>query len=316
MTNFRTAFGAIDRRARGSSQDGVRASALTPPPPGWKSVATDRRSQPLSTIRAALLVVAAGRGLGSARRGRSNICPAPGSPLIAHTLEALTAAWPFSAVTVVIHADDRALYDEALAHLTAGRCGCARAAGDRRRNAPAKRAGRARGACACQGPTSCSSTTPRGPFRRRELVARAVEAAIAPWRGGAGNAAQRHGQAGRRRGPGARHAAPREPARRADAAGVPLSAHPGGASARGGRGRRRPHRRRRGRRMGRRAGLCVRGRSGQPQGDDHAGYARRRGAAHRRSERDARRPGFRRPRLRARRPCVALRRRASRTPRR
>jgi 2-C-methyl-D-erythritol 4-phosphate cytidylyltransferase/2-C-methyl-D-erythritol 2,4-cyclodiphosphate synthase len=72
----------------------------------------------VSTIRAALLVVAAGRGLrfGSTRPKQYLTCA--GHPLIAHTLDALTTAWPFSAVKVVIHANDRALYDDALAHLT------------------------------------------------------------------------------------------------------------------------------------------------------------------------------------------------------
>jgi 2-C-methyl-D-erythritol 4-phosphate cytidylyltransferase / 2-C-methyl-D-erythritol 2,4-cyclodiphosphate synthase len=66
----------------------------------------------------ALVVVAAGRGmrLGAARPKQYLVCA--GKPLLAHTLEALSPAWRFSAVTVAIHADDRALYDEALAHLT------------------------------------------------------------------------------------------------------------------------------------------------------------------------------------------------------
>ncbi len=66
----------------------------------------------------ALVVVAAGRGarLGAERPKQYLNCA--GKPLIAHTLEALAAAWPFSAVTVAIHADDRALYDEALAYLS------------------------------------------------------------------------------------------------------------------------------------------------------------------------------------------------------
>jgi len=41
-----------------------------------------------------------------------------GRPLLAHTLEALDGAWPFSAITVAIHAADRALYEEALARLS------------------------------------------------------------------------------------------------------------------------------------------------------------------------------------------------------
>ena len=71
----------------------------------------------MSSKRIGLLVVAAGRGsrLG-ADRPKQYLSLAE-RPLLAHTLEALAAGFPFSAVTVVIHADDRALYDEARAHL-------------------------------------------------------------------------------------------------------------------------------------------------------------------------------------------------------
>ena len=74
----------------------------------------------MSSKRIGLLVVAAGRGsrLG-ADRPKQYLSLAE-RPLIAHTLEALAAGFPFSAVTVVIHADDRALYDEATAHLRPG----------------------------------------------------------------------------------------------------------------------------------------------------------------------------------------------------
>jgi 2-C-methyl-D-erythritol 4-phosphate cytidylyltransferase/2-C-methyl-D-erythritol 2,4-cyclodiphosphate synthase len=66
----------------------------------------------------ALIVVAAGRGvrLGADRPKQYVICA--DKPLLAHTLEALTTAWPFSAVTVVIHGDDRGLYEESLSHLS------------------------------------------------------------------------------------------------------------------------------------------------------------------------------------------------------
>jgi 2-C-methyl-D-erythritol 4-phosphate cytidylyltransferase/2-C-methyl-D-erythritol 2,4-cyclodiphosphate synthase len=72
----------------------------------------------LSSTKVALLVVAAGRGvrLGAERPKQYLLCA--GRPLIAHTLEALAAGWPFSAATVAIRPDDRALYDEAVAHLT------------------------------------------------------------------------------------------------------------------------------------------------------------------------------------------------------
>jgi 2-C-methyl-D-erythritol 4-phosphate cytidylyltransferase / 2-C-methyl-D-erythritol 2,4-cyclodiphosphate synthase len=70
------------------------------------------------STKVALVVVAAGRGsrIGAGRPKQYLNCA--GRPLIARTLEALAAAWRFSAATVVIHADDRMFYDEALAYLT------------------------------------------------------------------------------------------------------------------------------------------------------------------------------------------------------
>ncbi len=67
----------------------------------------------------ALLVVAAGRGTRLGAERPKQYLPCAGRPLLAHTLEALAAAWPFSAVSVAIHADDRALYEAALAPLPA-----------------------------------------------------------------------------------------------------------------------------------------------------------------------------------------------------
>jgi 2-C-methyl-D-erythritol 4-phosphate cytidylyltransferase/2-C-methyl-D-erythritol 2,4-cyclodiphosphate synthase len=73
----------------------------------------------LSSNKIGLLVVAAGRGvrLGADRPKQYLSCA--GRPLIVHTLEALAASFPFTAVTVVIRADDRALYDDAVMQLTA-----------------------------------------------------------------------------------------------------------------------------------------------------------------------------------------------------
>ena len=68
--------------------------------------------------RITLVGVAAGRG---ARFGGSlpkQYAPCAGKPLIAHTLEALAGAREFCAVTVVIHPDDRELYDAAVAQLS------------------------------------------------------------------------------------------------------------------------------------------------------------------------------------------------------
>ena len=69
--------------------------------------------------KVALLVVAGGRGvrLGADRAKQYLDCA--GRPLIVHTLEALAASFPFRATIVAIHADDRALYDQAIGLLTA-----------------------------------------------------------------------------------------------------------------------------------------------------------------------------------------------------
>ncbi len=76
-----------------------------------------RSPNPLPSQSVALVVVAAGRGvrLGGDRPKQYRLCA--GKPLLAHTLGALLSARPFSAATVVIHPNDRALYDEAVASL-------------------------------------------------------------------------------------------------------------------------------------------------------------------------------------------------------
>jgi 2-C-methyl-D-erythritol 4-phosphate cytidylyltransferase / 2-C-methyl-D-erythritol 2,4-cyclodiphosphate synthase len=68
--------------------------------------------------KVALLVVAGGRGvrLGADRPKQYLDCA--GRPLIVHTLEALAASFPFRATIVAIHADDRALYEQAIGLLT------------------------------------------------------------------------------------------------------------------------------------------------------------------------------------------------------
>jgi 2-C-methyl-D-erythritol 4-phosphate cytidylyltransferase/2-C-methyl-D-erythritol 2,4-cyclodiphosphate synthase len=65
-----------------------------------------------------LIVVAAGRGsrVGGAEPKQYRLCA--GRPLLCHTLEALAAAHDFFETTVVIHADDRARYDEVVALLS------------------------------------------------------------------------------------------------------------------------------------------------------------------------------------------------------
>jgi len=126
--------------------------------------------------RVALVVVAAGRGarLGGERPKQYLVCA--GKPLLAHTLEALAAAWPYAAVTVVIGADDRPLYDEALTHLTAE---AAAAIG------PPSIGGATRQQSVLAGLEALAPAKPdivlihdaARPFPSRELVARAVQAA-------------------------------------------------------------------------------------------------------------------------------------------
>ena len=73
----------------------------------------------MSSDKVGLLIVAGGRGvrLGADRPKQYLTCA--GRPLIVHTLQALAASFPFSAVTVVIRPDDRVLYGQAVAHLAA-----------------------------------------------------------------------------------------------------------------------------------------------------------------------------------------------------
>jgi 2-C-methyl-D-erythritol 4-phosphate cytidylyltransferase / 2-C-methyl-D-erythritol 2,4-cyclodiphosphate synthase len=73
----------------------------------------------LASKRIGLLVVAGGRGvrLGADRPKQYLSCA--GRPLIVHTLEALAASFPFLTIIVVIRPDDRALYDQAIAHMKA-----------------------------------------------------------------------------------------------------------------------------------------------------------------------------------------------------
>jgi len=143
---------------------------------GWKSVPSQRWSPLLSSTKVALLVVAAGRGLrlGADRPKQYLMCA--GRPLIAHTLEALAAGWRFSAATVVIRPDDRALYVEALAHLTppaAARLGPPATGGETRQQSVL--AGLE--ALAPAAPDIVLVHDAARPFPSPELVARAVRAA-------------------------------------------------------------------------------------------------------------------------------------------
>jgi 2-C-methyl-D-erythritol 4-phosphate cytidylyltransferase/2-C-methyl-D-erythritol 2,4-cyclodiphosphate synthase len=136
-----------------------------------------RSSEPtLSSIKVGLLVVAGGRGvrLGAERPKQYLSCA--GRPLIVHTLEALTASFPFSAVTVVIRPDDRALYDQAIAYL---RPSAAAALG------PPAIGGATRQQSVLAGLEALAAAEPEivlihdavRPFPSSALIARAIEAA-------------------------------------------------------------------------------------------------------------------------------------------
>jgi 2-C-methyl-D-erythritol 4-phosphate cytidylyltransferase/2-C-methyl-D-erythritol 2,4-cyclodiphosphate synthase len=130
----------------------------------------------LSSNKVGLLVVAGGRGvrLGADRPKQYLDCA--GRPLIAHTLEALAASFRFQPIIVVIHADDRGLYDQAIGHLSAS---AATALG-----APAI-GGATRQQSVLAGLEALAPAEPdvvlihdaARPFPSADLVARAIEAA-------------------------------------------------------------------------------------------------------------------------------------------
>jgi 2-C-methyl-D-erythritol 4-phosphate cytidylyltransferase/2-C-methyl-D-erythritol 2,4-cyclodiphosphate synthase len=131
----------------------------------------------LSSPSVALVVVAAGRGVRLGGGRPKQYLPCAGKPLLAHTLEALLAARPFMAATVVIHADDRPLYDAALAALSPGArsaLGPPCAGGATRHESV--RAGLE--ALAAAQPDVVLIHDAARPFPSREVVARAVEAAV------------------------------------------------------------------------------------------------------------------------------------------
>jgi len=132
----------------------------------------------LPSSSVALVVVAAGRGARLGADRPKQYLPCAGKPLLAHTLEALLAARSFVAATVAIHADDRPLYDAALATLSPA----ARAA-----IGPPCLGGATRHESVRAGLEALAAAQPdlvlihdaARPFASRELVARAVEAADA-----------------------------------------------------------------------------------------------------------------------------------------
>jgi 2-C-methyl-D-erythritol 4-phosphate cytidylyltransferase/2-C-methyl-D-erythritol 2,4-cyclodiphosphate synthase len=130
----------------------------------------------LSSNKVGLLVVAGGRGvrLGADRPKQYLNCA--GRPLIVHTLEALAASFPFQAIIVVIHADDRALYEQAIGRLAAS---AAKALG------PPAIGGATRQQSVLAGLEALAPAEPdvvlihdaARPFPSADLVARAIEAA-------------------------------------------------------------------------------------------------------------------------------------------
>jgi 2-C-methyl-D-erythritol 4-phosphate cytidylyltransferase/2-C-methyl-D-erythritol 2,4-cyclodiphosphate synthase len=126
--------------------------------------------------RVSLIVVAAGRGarLGGAIPKQYQSCA--GRPLICQTIEALTLAHEFAAATVVIHPDDRDLYDAAIARLApdAARALTAPVFGGDTRQRSVRNGLEAQ---ANAEPEIVLIHDGARPFASRELIARAIEAA-------------------------------------------------------------------------------------------------------------------------------------------
>ena len=126
--------------------------------------------------RVSLIIVAAGRGarLGGTLPKQYLACA--GKPLICHTLDALADAHDFLAITVVIHPDDRDLYDAAIAQLSSS----ARARltepahGGASRQASVRAGLEAQAACE---PDLVLIHDGARPFASRALVERAIDAA-------------------------------------------------------------------------------------------------------------------------------------------
>jgi 2-C-methyl-D-erythritol 4-phosphate cytidylyltransferase/2-C-methyl-D-erythritol 2,4-cyclodiphosphate synthase len=126
--------------------------------------------------RVSLIVVAAGRGARLGAATPKQYLPCAGKPLIAHGLEALAAAHDYCAATVVIHPDDRELYDAALEFLSPAAAG---------RFGPPAFGGASRQQSVLAGLEAQSAAPPdlvlihdgARVFPSRALIARAIEAA-------------------------------------------------------------------------------------------------------------------------------------------
>jgi 2-C-methyl-D-erythritol 4-phosphate cytidylyltransferase/2-C-methyl-D-erythritol 2,4-cyclodiphosphate synthase len=127
--------------------------------------------------RVSLIVVAAGRGARLGGAIPKQYLPCAGRPLICHAIEALTSAHEFVAATVVIHPDDRDLYDAAIARLApdAARALTAPVFGGATRQRSVRNGLEAQ---ADAEPEIVLIHDGARPFASRELIARAIEAAL------------------------------------------------------------------------------------------------------------------------------------------
>ncbi len=205
--------------------------------------------------RVSLIIVAAGRGVRLGGAVPKQYLDCAGKPVLTHTLEALAAAYEFMATTVVIHPDDRELYDSSVAQLSE----VARAPlTEPAHGGPSRQASVRLGLEAQRElkPDLVLIHDGARPFPSPGLIERAIRAAER--HGGAIPATPVTDTIKQVDADGRIVAAPepRRAARRADPAGVPLRPDPRGAPA---RGKRRPHRRRRRRFRGRPCRPCVRG---------------------------------------------------------
>jgi 2-C-methyl-D-erythritol 4-phosphate cytidylyltransferase/2-C-methyl-D-erythritol 2,4-cyclodiphosphate synthase len=131
---------------------------------------------PLASHRISLVVVAAGRGTRLGGEIPKQFRDCAGRPLIAHTLQALAAAHDYFATTVVIHPDDRALYEDAIARLSPA---CRAALGAPALGGATRQQSVLAGLAAQVGarPDIVLIHDGARPFPTPELVARAIEAA-------------------------------------------------------------------------------------------------------------------------------------------
>jgi 2-C-methyl-D-erythritol 4-phosphate cytidylyltransferase/2-C-methyl-D-erythritol 2,4-cyclodiphosphate synthase len=127
--------------------------------------------------RISLIVAAAGRGARFGGAIPKQYMPCAGRPLLCHTLEALTAGHEFCAVTVVIHPDDRDLYEATLKQLSIPAAAqlTPPAFGGATRQQSVRNGLRAQAGAR---PDVVLIHDGARPFPSRELISRAIEAAV------------------------------------------------------------------------------------------------------------------------------------------